>query len=214
MLTYGDGVADIDIKDLLSFHQEHGKIAIVKRFLREKLCGEFSAGQEGCEEGREYDYNNIDDEQETGGGSLREGNLDQESGKVGAARGVTSDKHQGNCDTDDDTAEQCAKNRIFRGVGKRTFKNFEVCRYVNEDGGNDDTHNGFGAKTESVKMPEHQHEWYVDQKDHRTCRQAEHNIERRCDRARAADKDFAGNEKHIIRHTEQNTAGAKITDVQ
>ena len=27
MLTYGDGVADIDIKDLVKFHQNHGKIA-------------------------------------------------------------------------------------------------------------------------------------------------------------------------------------------
>src|SRR5215469_11073511 len=29
MLTYGDGVADIDIKRLLAFHNEHGKIATV-----------------------------------------------------------------------------------------------------------------------------------------------------------------------------------------
>ncbi|MCK5541073.1 MAG: glucose-1-phosphate cytidylyltransferase [Desulfobacterales bacterium] len=29
MLTYGDGVADIDINDLLEFHQQHGKIATV-----------------------------------------------------------------------------------------------------------------------------------------------------------------------------------------
>jgi glucose-1-phosphate cytidylyltransferase len=27
MVTYGDGVADIDIKDLLKFHQSHGKLA-------------------------------------------------------------------------------------------------------------------------------------------------------------------------------------------
>jgi glucose-1-phosphate cytidylyltransferase len=29
MLTYGDGVSDVDIKKLLSFHKEHGKIATV-----------------------------------------------------------------------------------------------------------------------------------------------------------------------------------------
>ena len=29
MLSYGDGVADIDLKRLLAFHQEHGKIATV-----------------------------------------------------------------------------------------------------------------------------------------------------------------------------------------
>jgi glucose-1-phosphate cytidylyltransferase len=29
MLSYGDGVADIDIRQLLAFHQEHGKVATV-----------------------------------------------------------------------------------------------------------------------------------------------------------------------------------------
>lgn len=29
MLTYGDGVANIDIRELLSFHQQHGKIATI-----------------------------------------------------------------------------------------------------------------------------------------------------------------------------------------
>ena len=29
MLTYGDGVCDIDISKLVKFHQEHGKIATV-----------------------------------------------------------------------------------------------------------------------------------------------------------------------------------------
>lgn len=29
MLTYGDGVADIDIRELLAFHKQHGKIATV-----------------------------------------------------------------------------------------------------------------------------------------------------------------------------------------
>ena len=38
MVTYGDGVADIDIEKLLKFHQSHGKIATVTgvrpKFLR------------------------------------------------------------------------------------------------------------------------------------------------------------------------------------
>jgi len=29
MVTYGDGVADIDIEKLLKFHKFHGKIAII-----------------------------------------------------------------------------------------------------------------------------------------------------------------------------------------
>ena len=29
MLTYGDGVADIDINSLLAFHRDHGKLATV-----------------------------------------------------------------------------------------------------------------------------------------------------------------------------------------
>jgi len=29
MMTYGDGVADVDIRDLLEFHQDHGKLATV-----------------------------------------------------------------------------------------------------------------------------------------------------------------------------------------
>ena len=29
MLTYGDGVADVDIRGLLEFHQSHGKLATV-----------------------------------------------------------------------------------------------------------------------------------------------------------------------------------------
>jgi glucose-1-phosphate cytidylyltransferase len=29
MLTYGDGIANVDIEDLLGFHQSHGKLATV-----------------------------------------------------------------------------------------------------------------------------------------------------------------------------------------
>ena len=194
--------------------EEHGKIASVKRFLREKLCGEFSAGQEGCEEGGENDNNDIDHEKESGSGSLRERNLDEKCRKVGDARGVASDEHQGNRNTDDDTAEERAEDRIFRGVGKRTLENAEHIRSVNENGGKDDADDRFDTEFESVKMPEHENERYVDQEDHQTGRQAEHNVERRCDCARAADKDLTGNEEHIIRHAEKEAAGAKITDVQ
>jgi len=39
MLTYGDGVADIDINDLLSFHKKHGKIATVTAIQPEARFG-------------------------------------------------------------------------------------------------------------------------------------------------------------------------------
>ncbi len=42
MLTYGDGVADIDIKRLLAFHRGHGKLATVtggQRHRRRRLVG-------------------------------------------------------------------------------------------------------------------------------------------------------------------------------
>ena len=29
MLTYGDGVADIDLKELLDYHRSHGKMATI-----------------------------------------------------------------------------------------------------------------------------------------------------------------------------------------
>ncbi len=32
MVTYGDGVSDVDIQELLKFHQSHGKIATVTTF--------------------------------------------------------------------------------------------------------------------------------------------------------------------------------------
>lgn len=39
MLTYGDGVADIDINELLSFHKKHGKIATVTAIQPEARFG-------------------------------------------------------------------------------------------------------------------------------------------------------------------------------
>lgn len=39
MLTYGDGVADIDINELVKFHQQHGKIATMTSVLPEGRFG-------------------------------------------------------------------------------------------------------------------------------------------------------------------------------
>ena len=42
MLTYGDGVADINIEDLLAFHQRHGKLATVTAVRPPARFGEMS----------------------------------------------------------------------------------------------------------------------------------------------------------------------------
>jgi len=42
MLTYGDGVARIDIQDLLKFHQNHGKIGTMTGVHPSSRFGEFS----------------------------------------------------------------------------------------------------------------------------------------------------------------------------
>ena len=39
MMTYGDGVCDVDIQDLLTFHQAHGKIATLTAVLPEQQKG-------------------------------------------------------------------------------------------------------------------------------------------------------------------------------
>ena len=39
MMTYGDGVCDVNIKDLLSFHQQHGKIATLTSVFQEQQKG-------------------------------------------------------------------------------------------------------------------------------------------------------------------------------
>jgi glucose-1-phosphate cytidylyltransferase len=41
MLTYGDGVADIDVNALLEFHNSHGKIITVSGVRPSSLFGEF-----------------------------------------------------------------------------------------------------------------------------------------------------------------------------
>jgi glucose-1-phosphate cytidylyltransferase len=46
MLTYGDGVADVDLKQLLAFHRRHGKIATVTAVRPPGRFGELSLDQE------------------------------------------------------------------------------------------------------------------------------------------------------------------------
>jgi len=46
MLTYGDGVCDIDISKLVKFHQEHGKIATVSAIQPEARFGGMELGNE------------------------------------------------------------------------------------------------------------------------------------------------------------------------
>lgn len=47
MLTYGDGVADIDINKLLEFHHNHGKIATLTGVYPPSLFGELSVDENG-----------------------------------------------------------------------------------------------------------------------------------------------------------------------
>lgn len=44
MLTYGDGVCDVNIKKLLEFHKEHGKIATLTAVLQEQQKGVLNIG--------------------------------------------------------------------------------------------------------------------------------------------------------------------------
>jgi glucose-1-phosphate cytidylyltransferase len=47
MLTYGDGVADINITELLEFHKQHGKIATVTAVQPEARFGAMELGADG-----------------------------------------------------------------------------------------------------------------------------------------------------------------------
>lgn len=47
MLTYGDGVCDIDLKDLLEFHKKHNKIATVTAIALEARFGGMDLGNTG-----------------------------------------------------------------------------------------------------------------------------------------------------------------------
>lgn len=44
MLTYGDGVCDVDIRELLKYHQNHGKIATLTAVLQEQQKGVLNIG--------------------------------------------------------------------------------------------------------------------------------------------------------------------------
>lgn len=44
MMTYGDGVCDVDIQELLRFHQEHGKIATLTAVIQEQQKGVLDIG--------------------------------------------------------------------------------------------------------------------------------------------------------------------------
>jgi len=47
MMTYGDGVSDININDLLKFHQSHGKIATLSSVIRQQQKGVLSITSKG-----------------------------------------------------------------------------------------------------------------------------------------------------------------------
>jgi glucose-1-phosphate cytidylyltransferase len=47
MLTYGDGVADVDLSTLLEFHKSHGKIATVTAVQPEGRFGSMEINKEG-----------------------------------------------------------------------------------------------------------------------------------------------------------------------
>jgi glucose-1-phosphate cytidylyltransferase len=47
MLTWGDGVADIDLKDLLAFHRSHGKLATVTAVRPHARYGHLELGDDG-----------------------------------------------------------------------------------------------------------------------------------------------------------------------
>ena len=44
MMTYGDGVCDVDIQELLKFHQNHGKIATLTAVIQEQQKGVLDIG--------------------------------------------------------------------------------------------------------------------------------------------------------------------------
>ena len=46
MMTYGDGVCDVNISDLLSFHQTHGKIATITAVFQEQSKGTLDIGED------------------------------------------------------------------------------------------------------------------------------------------------------------------------
>lgn len=65
MITYGDGVANIDLSDLLQFHHSHGKLLTISTTRPEGRFGAISIGKEGVVESfkekarRDQSYVNI-----------------------------------------------------------------------------------------------------------------------------------------------------------
>ena len=45
MMTYGDGVCDVNIKDLLAFHKAHGKVATLTAVVPEQQKGALDIGE-------------------------------------------------------------------------------------------------------------------------------------------------------------------------
>ena len=46
-MTYGDGVCDINISDLLAFHQSHGRIATLTSVIQKQQKGVLDIGEQG-----------------------------------------------------------------------------------------------------------------------------------------------------------------------
>ncbi|MBO5775131.1 MAG: glucose-1-phosphate cytidylyltransferase [Kiritimatiellae bacterium] len=48
LLTYGDGVADIDVNSLVKFHNNHGKTVTISAYNAEQRFGVLDISEEGC----------------------------------------------------------------------------------------------------------------------------------------------------------------------
>ena len=48
MMTYGDGVCDVDIRKLLEFHQSHGKTATLTAVIQKQQKGVLDIGEYGA----------------------------------------------------------------------------------------------------------------------------------------------------------------------
>jgi glucose-1-phosphate cytidylyltransferase len=60
MMTYGDGLADVDLNALLAFHRKHGKLATVTTVLTPSRFGHVDIGQDG-------EVKNFSEKPRTGG---------------------------------------------------------------------------------------------------------------------------------------------------
>lgn len=48
LMTYGDGVCDVDIQKLVDFHKDHGKIATLTAVIQEQNKGVLDVGDDNC----------------------------------------------------------------------------------------------------------------------------------------------------------------------